>query len=294
MIPTVALVADDNQEALEAWNGVLFDRFVEFRHLVSDGLAPHGAAAMHIVSPHTGDRVLDIGCGFGDSALELAQLVGPTGSVLGVDVAPRFIDTAREEAAAAGAANVRFEVADVQAAPFAERFDFAFSRFGTMFFANPVAALRNVQKALEPGGRLCMVVWRQKLDNPWLHRAELIVKPLVPEPEEPLGPRCGPGPFFMADADTTSQILLSAGFDEIAFHRSDLPFLIGRDLDEAVASNMAIGPAAEAVRLAGAEVDSIRPQLEELLREGLAEFVTPQGVIAGSSTWVVVARAASH
>jgi SAM-dependent methyltransferase len=290
----MALVADENQEALEAWNGVLFDRFVEFRHLVADGLTPHGDAAMRIQPPREGDRVLDIGCGFGDSALQLAELVGPTGSVLGVDVAPRFIDAAREEAAAAGATNVRFEVSDVQASAFSERFDYAFSRFGTMFFANPVAALRNVQVALEPGGSLCMVVWRQKLDNPWLHRAELIVKPLVPEPEEPQGPRCGPGPFFMADADTTGQILVSAGFDEIAFHRCDLPFRIGNDLDEAIASNLALGPAAEAVRLAGSNADSIRPKLEELLREGLAEFVTPDGVIAASSTWVVTARAASH
>jgi SAM-dependent methyltransferase len=290
----MALVADENQEALEAWNGVLFDRFVEFRHLVADGLAPHGDAGMRIRPPREGDRVLDIGCGFGDSALQLAELVGPTGSVLGVDVAPRFIDAAHEEAAEAGATNVRFEVRDVQAAAFSERFDYAFSRFGTMFFANPVAALRNVQNALELGSPLCMVVWRQKLDNPWLHRAELIVKPLVPEPDEPQGPRCGPGPFFMADADTTSQILVSAGFDEIAFHRCDLPFRIGNDLDEAIASNLALGPAAEAVRLAGPRADSIRPQLEELLREGLAEFATPDGVIAASSTWVVTARAASH
>ena len=105
-----ALVADENQEALEAWNGVLFDRFVEFRHLVSGGLAPHGRAGMEILPPREGDRVLDIGCGFGDSSLELAELVGPTGSVLGVDVAPRFIETAQEEAAAAGVTNVRFEV----------------------------------------------------------------------------------------------------------------------------------------------------------------------------------------
>jgi SAM-dependent methyltransferase len=290
----MALVADENQEALEAWNGVLFDRFVEFRHLVADGLAPHGDAGMRIQPPREGDRVLDIGCGFGDSALQLAELVGPTGSVLGVDVAPRFIDAAREEAAAAGVTNVRFEVSDVQASAFSERFDYAFSRFGTMFFANPVAALRNVRAALEPEGRLCMVVWRQKLDNPWLHRAELIVKPLVPEPEEPQGPRCGPGPFSMADGDTTSQILLSAGFDEIAFHRNDLPFCLGKNLDEAIASNMALGPAAEAIRLAGSEVDKIRPRLVELLREGLAEFVTPHGVIAASSTWVVTARATSH
>jgi SAM-dependent methyltransferase len=284
-------VAKANQEALEAWNGVLFDRFAEVRHLVIDGLAPHGEAALRLQRPDPGDRVLDIGCGFGDTAQQLAGLVGPAGSVLGVDVAPRFIEAARAEAAAAGNEAVRFEVRDVQAVEFSERFDYAFSRFGTMFFANPVAALRNVRAALEPGGRLCMVVWRRKLDNPWLHRAELVVKPLVPEPEEPSGPRCGPGPFSMADADTTGEILISAGFADIAFHRSDLPFRIGRDLDEAIASNMALGPAAEAIRLAGSDVDSIRPYLVELLREALTDFETADGVIAASSTWIVTARA---
>ena len=286
-------VAADNVEALEAWNGVLFDRFVAFRSLIIDGIAPHGDAAIRLYPPSPGDRVLDIGCGFGDASQQLAQIVGPSGSVLGVDVAPRFIDAAREEAEAAGVENVRFDVSDVQVADFAETFDYAFSRFGTMFFANPVPALRNVRRALVPGALLCMVVWRNKLDNEWMYRAETVIKPLVDEPEESDEPRCGPGPFSMAGADTTSDVLGAAGFEEITFRRSDLPIRIGHDLDEAVEFNLALGPAAEVVRRSGDEAAKIRPKLEALLRDALAEFETGDGVIAGSSTWIVTARAAS-
>ena len=142
-----------------------------------------------------------------------------------------------------------------------------------------------------PGGRLCMVVWRQKPDNPWLHRAELVVKPLVEEPEETDEPRCGPGPFSMAGADTTSGILKSAGFEQIALHRCDLPLRLGRSLDQAVEINLAIGPAAEAVRLAGDEGEKLRPTIEPLLRDALADYVTEDGVVAPSSTWVVTAVA---
>jgi SAM-dependent methyltransferase len=210
--------------------------------------------------------------------------------VLGVDVAPRFIDAARAEYEAP---NVRFEVCDVEVTAFDETFDYAFSRFGTMFFANPVAALRNVRRALVPGGRFVSVVWRTKLDNPWLHRAELVVKPLVEIPDETDEPRCGPGPFSMANADTVTTQLLAAGFRDVALQRVDLPYRIGRSLDEAVEISLAVGPAAEAVRLAGADGDALRPQLAELLRETLAEFETPNGIVGDSSTWVITASASS-
>jgi ubiquinone/menaquinone biosynthesis C-methylase UbiE len=286
----VGHVAAENAEAREAWNGVLFDRFVAYRHLVVAGIAPHGDAAIRAAPPQRGDRVLDVGCGFGDSTQHLAQIVGPESSALGVDVATRFVEAAREEAAAAEVANVRFEVADVEVTQFDERFDFAFARFGTMFCANPVAAFRNVRRALEPGGQFICVVWRRKLDNPWMYVAEEVVKPLVKEPEETDEPRCGPGPFSQANADTLSAQLLSAGFTEIELRRCDLPIRIGRDIDEAVAFNLALGPAAEVVRLAGEDAAEIRPQLEDLLRRALAPFETPDGVVAGSSTWIVSAR----
>jgi SAM-dependent methyltransferase len=287
---TEPAVAQDNEEALEAWNGVLFDRFVKYRHLVVGGLAPHGEEALRRHPPERGDRVLEVGCGFGDTAQRLAELVGPDGSVLGTDVAPRFIEAAVAEAQAAGIGNLRFEVRDLQVASFEETFDYAFSRFGTMFFASPGAAMRNVRQALRPGGRLCMVVWRRKLDNPWMHRAEAIVKPYVPEPEETDEPRCGPGPFSMADADTLSEILVLSGFEDVGFERCDIPIRIGDDLDEAIAFNTALGPAAEAIRLAGAGAEAVRPRIEAALREALADFETPDGVIAGASTWIVTAR----
>jgi SAM-dependent methyltransferase len=287
----VSLVAPENAEAREAWNGVLFDRFVAYRHLIVAGIAPHGDAAIRIEPPAPGDRVLDVGCGFGDSTRQLAALVGAAGSAYGVDVAERFVECALAEAAAERTANVRFETADVEVTRFAGPYDYAFSRFGTMFFANPVAALRNVRRALRPGGRFVCVVWRRKLDNPWLHAAEEVVKPLVEEPEETDEPRCGPGPFSQANADTLTGQLLSAGFAGITLRRSDLPITIGRDLDEAVAFNLAIGPAAEAVRLAGAEADEIRPRLEQLLRAALLRFETPTGLVASSSTWIATALA---
>ena len=129
---------------------------------------------------------------------------------------------------------MRFEVMDIELASFEERYDYAFSRMGTMFFANPVAALRNVRGALVPGGQLVMVVWRVREDNEWLYRAQQITERFVTKPQEYDEPTCGPGPFSMANADTTSGILVSAGFDEITFRRCDLPITGGHDIDEAV------------------------------------------------------------
>jgi ubiquinone/menaquinone biosynthesis C-methylase UbiE len=287
----VSEIAAGNLEAQEAWDGVLFDRFLQYRDAIVPNLAAHGDEAIRLCPPEPGDRILDIGCGFGDSTQQLARLVGPAGSALGVDIAPRFVERARLEAELAGVENARFEVHDVEAATFDETFDYAFSRFGAMFFANPVRALRNVREAIAPGGRLCIVVWRRKVDNPWVHVAENVVKPLLAEPEETDEALCGPGPFSMADADTTSGELRSAGFDEITLRRYDRPLRLGSSLEEAVELNLALGPAAEALRLAGEDGAAMRPQLEAVLREALAQFVGEDGSVeARSSTWIVTAR----
>jgi ubiquinone/menaquinone biosynthesis C-methylase UbiE len=285
----MASVAANNEEAVQAWNGVLFERFVQYRRIVTEGLGAHGEVALRLHPPRPGERVLDIGCGFGDTAQRIAAVVGPKGSVLGFDAAENFIEMAREEAEAAGLDNVEFAVGDLQVTEFDRSFDFAFSRMGTMFFANPVPAMRNVRRALVPGGRLCMVVWRRKLENDWMHRAELVVERFVEEDENSDEPTCGPGPFSMGDADVTSQILLSAGFEEISLRRCDTEIQIGTDLDEAVAFAMALGPAGEVIRLAGEEAERLQPEIAAALRVGLAEFERPDGVWAPASTWIVSA-----
>ncbi len=287
----MATPAAENREATEAWSGPLFERFVRFRELVAGGLGAHGEAAMTAHPPKAGDRVVDLGCGFGDTTQRLAEMVGPEGEAFGVDVSGPFIELARKEAAEAGVENVRFAVEDVQVAEFGESFDYAFSRMGIMFFANPVAALRNVRQALAPGGRLCAVVWRRKEDNEWVRRAELVVDEYLDHPEESDEPTCGPGPFSMANADTVSEQLKIAGFEEIELRRCDLPLKIGRDLDHAVEFNMALGPAGEVLRLWEDRIDEIRPKIAADLRQALAEFESPDGVHAPASTWIISARA---
>jgi ubiquinone/menaquinone biosynthesis C-methylase UbiE len=283
---------EDNVEATEAWNGPLFDVWIEYRDVVADGLREHGETALAANPPREGDRVLDIGCGLGDTTLRLAELVGPGGHAHGVDVAERMIETATEEAAEAGIDNVSFAACDIEQTKFDRTFDYAFSRMGTMFVANPVVALRNVREALAPGGLLNMVVWRRKLDNECMHRAELVVAEYLDEPDDPEAPRCGPGPFSMANADTVTDVLRHAGYEQIALARQDLPYKIGRDLDQAVAFNMALGPAAEVLRGWGGRVDDIRPKIAADLRAALADFVADDGaVVAQSSTWAITARA---
>jgi SAM-dependent methyltransferase len=284
--------ATPNAEAIEAWDGPLFDRFVRFREVVVGGLAPHGERALELVAPQPGWRVLDIGCGFGDTTQRIAELVGPEGEAVGVDAAPRFIAAATDEAAQAGVINARFEVVDVQSDAVAGPFDMAFARFGTMFFANPVAALRNVRQAMRPGAPLAMTVWRRREDNEWLYRAQQIVEGMVSRPEEHDEPTCGPGPFSMAGADTTSDILLAAGFADVALHRCDLAILGGRDVQEAVDLVMALGPAGEILRLLGDRAAEVRPRVEAALLDDFSSLVQPDGSVrAGASSWIVTATA---
>jgi SAM-dependent methyltransferase len=281
--------ADVNEEAVRAWDGPLFDRFVQFREIVTTGLGAHGEAALRLFPPLTGQRILDIGCGFGDTTQHIAGLVGPDGEVVGIDASRQFIEVARRETEAAGVTNARFDVADVQVADLGGPYDTAFSRFGTMFFANPVVALRNVRRALVPGGRLVMVVWRRREDNEWMYRAQTIVEGLVERPEEYDEPTCGPGPFSMAGADTTSDVLRYAGYTEIALQRCDIPIAIGSDVDEAIDLVMALGPAGEILRLAGDRAAHLHDAVRVALREGLAEFEGPDGLRAPASTWIVSA-----
>lgn len=282
----------ENDIVVEAWNTVLFDKFDRFRHLLVAGLSGHSdeLLARGLFAP--GDRVLDVGCGFGDSTIRIAGLVAPGGEAVGVDCARRFIETGEQDAAAAGVRNAKFFVADVQEDNLRGPYDHAFARFGTMFFMSPVAALRNIRKALRPGGRFAQIVWRKREDNPWVHDAELRVREIVPvvSHEETNEVHCGPGPFSMSGPDMVSAMMRAAGFAGIAFERYDADICIGRDLEEAVEFAMALGPAGEIIRLAGADGERLKPKVAEALRETLSRYSRKDGVWAPSSTWFITAR----
>ena len=286
-----ATAPNPNAEATEAWDGPLFEVFDRFREAMTPGLNAQGEAGLQIAQPLPGEHALDIGCGFGDTTKQIAAMVAPDGSAFGVDVSPKFVEAAGEEAEEAGIPNVSFGVRDVQTDDLGGPYDLAFARFGTMFFANPVAALRRIRESLVPDGRLVMVVWRRREDNEWLYRTQQIVESFVSRPDEYDEPTCGPGPFSMANADTVSAQLKAAGYDGIAMHRFDRPMRIGRDVDEAVDLNMSLGPGGEIIRLLGDRLsDDQREEIGAAIKEALSEWEGPDGIVATASVWAIEAR----
>ena len=286
------MAAVSNDIVVEAWNTVLFDKFVRFKHLLIDGLSGHSNEALARHSYPRGSRVLDVGCGFGDSAIRIGRTVAPGGETVGVDCARRFVDAAAGEARNAGVENASFFVADVQMEDLRGPYDYAFARFGTMFFMSPGAAMRNVRKALKPGGEFTQIVWRKRENNPWLFEAEQRVRDIVPviSHEDTDEVHCGPGPFSMADPDMVSSMLRGVGYDRITFERFDTGICIGRDIDEAIEFAMALGPAGEIIRLAAEEGERLKPRVIAALREALTPYLTDKGVWAPSSTWFITAR----
>lgn len=280
------MAISENAEATQAWDGPLYERFVKFRHVIVTGPRSHEDKALELYPPPVGGSILDVGCGLGNTSEHIAELVGPDGHVTGVDVSPRFIESCRAEVKAP---NTSFEVRDVQFDDLGGPYEMVFSRFGTMFFANPGAAMRNIRKSMAAGARLVMVVWRVRTDNPWVYRAQQIVEGLIGRPDEYDEPTCGPGPFSMAGADTVSDMLLYAGFDEVSLARCELPVLVGRDVDEAVDFVMALGPAGEMVRLWGERQAHRHDEIHEALRTALSAFQTSEGITAPASTWIVSA-----
>lgn len=287
------MTEENNDVVIEAWNTVLFDKFVRFKHLLISGLSGHSDEALARHSHVRGARVLDVGCGFGDSTQRIARAVGPEGEAVGVDCARNFIDASVAAAKEAGIDNAKFFVADVQTQDLRGPYDYAFARFGTMFFMMPGAAMRNIRKHLKPGAEFTQVVWRIREDNPWLHAAELRVREIVPvvAHEDTDEVHCGPGPFSMSGPDLVSGMLTAGGYDRITFERFDADICIGKDLDESIEFAMALGPAGEIIRLAGEDGVRLKPTVVDALQEVLSPYAREDGSIwAPSSTWFVTAR----
>ena len=286
----MATVIESNDTFTAFWNDVMVPKFERFRDIMLDGLSYHSRVPLAKLSLAPGARAVDVGCGWGDTAIELARIVGPTGRVLGLDCCDAFLDKGRRDAAAEGLVHVRFVAADVQTHRFEPEFDFAFSRFGMMFFANPVAAMRNVRSALVPGGRLMFITWRVLEDNPWLAIPKSVVLRHLPPPGED-AQTCGPGPFSMANPDVVRAQLAAAGFTDVAFERVDGLVMVGHDVAQALDVQMALGPAGEIVREAGARADECRDEVAAALRSELARYVRDDGrVWMQSSSWTITAR----
>ena len=286
------MAAVSNDVVVEAWNTVLFEKFVRFKHLLIDGLSAHSEELLSRDPHPRGSRVLDVGCGFGDSARRIAGAVGSTGEAVGVDCARNFVDAAVRDTEAAGVANASFFVADVQADGLGGPSDHAFARFGTMFFMSPGAALRNIRTALAPGGTFRQIVWRRREDNPWVYEAEQRVREIVPvvDHADTDEVHCGPGPFSMAGPDMVSDMMLGVGYENVSFERFDSDICIGRDLAEAIEFAMALGPAGEIIRLAGDEGERLKPDVVAALEDALGPYTRDDGVWAPSSTWFITAR----
>jgi ubiquinone/menaquinone biosynthesis C-methylase UbiE len=281
--------AVSNDEFTAFWNDVLVEKFERFRNILLDGLSYHSEIPLGRLEIAKGAKVLDVGCGWGDTAIALARKVGPTGAVVGLDCCKAFLEKGRSDAWHAGLANVRFVEADVQTYRFQPEYDLCFSRFGMMFFSNPVAAMRNVRSALKPGGTLMFVTWRAIEDNPWMEIPKKVVLEFLPPPGEGAA-TCGPGPFSMANPDVVTAQLKAAGFGDIGFERTDGPVMVGSTVEQAMQFQLALGPAGEAFRVAGDEAERRRPEIESALRTAIARYQQDGKIVMQSSSWTITAH----
>lgn len=283
-------VAPANEEAVRAWDTVLYERWKKNRKVFVGALDGITEELFEHFPPPEGGRCIDIGCGFGETSQRLAALVGLEGSVLGTDSSPHFVEDARREAAEAGVENVVFETSDAQTADWDQTYDYAFSRMGTQFFAMPVQAMRAIRRALVPGGALAKICWRRKGESAMWAETEQVVQRFLSRPEEYYADTCGPGPFSLGNPETTRGILEAAGFDQIELHSRDFDYYLGKDIDEALDAMLAIGPGAELIRLNGDYGESCRADIAEALADHYTAWQQPDGsIVSRGAVWLVTA-----
>lgn len=276
----------DNSEQIAEWNGALGQRWVAMQREIDRIVVPFGDAALKAAAPQPGERVIDIGCGCGDTSIEIARLVGEAGSVLGIDVSQPMLEVARSRGALANCAHLAFRDGDASEAGLPTDTDLLFSRFGVMFFSQPAQAFSHLRKSLRMGGRCVFVCWRAPRNNAWAMtplsaaRAAMGVAPKPADPD-------APGPFAFADDKRLRAILSSAGFGAIDVQRFDAALSLGATPRLAAESAVQIGPVSRFVREVGVEH---LPIILDAVERTLAVLAAPDGhVRLNGSTWVVSA-----
>jgi len=273
----------DNAEQIEYWNGRAGETWVTAQQHLDAMLAPISAALLERADPRAGERVVDVGCGCGDTSLAVAAR-GAT--VWGIDISEPMLAHARSRAAAANVAGVAFSCTDAATQAFTPDHELVISRFGVMFFADPHAAFANLRSAFAPGGRLCFVCWQSPRDNPWVSIAGAALRPFLAEPEHTPDPR-EPGPFAFADPDYVRDILTGAGYHEIGVEPLPTTLHVADDVAEALDFMQQVGPLSRAL----AELDEhTAPRALDAVREALAVHATPTGLDLGAACWLVSAR----
>lgn len=269
---------------LEFWNGPSAQRWAEKYEALDRALAPFGEASLDAAAVRAGESALDVGTGCGGTLMKLAELVGPRGRACGVDISAPMLARARERAA--GIPQASLIEADAGRHRFAEPFDLVYSRFGLMFFEDPVSAFQNLRGALKADGRLIFVCWRAPEDNPWYVLPMQAIRSAWPD--APAAPASdGPGPYAFADAEKVRGILVRAGFAGIRVERFDADVVLGRTPGEALEFAVSAGPAARMLADAPGEVrERVRIYMSAALEP---VFASGRYALRGS-TWIVGAR----
>jgi len=274
----------NNQEQIDYWNGRAGQNWAAQQDYTDRILGHITDAFLAFAAPKAGESVLDIGCGCGTTTFTFAQCVGDDGTVAGVDISGPMLAVARARAHAS-LADIPFVEADASTHDFQPIFDLVASRFGVMFFADPVAAFANIRKALAPGGRLAFVCWRAMADNGWAATPIAAARPLLP-PSEPVDPNA-PGPFAFADRDRVREILEKAGFHHVHIEKFDGHMDMAATVEDAAAKTLTIGPLSRAA----AEVDdATRAKIRDAVIAALKPYKTPEGVRGPVACWLVRAR----
>lgn len=273
-----------NDEQIEYWNGKAGESWVTAQDRIDRTLAGLSDQALATAGASAGESVLDIGCGCGTTTIAL----GETGaSVTGVDISAPMLALARSRAAYLE--NVTFEQSDASTADFEPTRDLVFSRFGVMFFSDPVAAFRNIRRALKPDGRITFLCWQTPAANPWMSTAGRIVQPFLAaaNPEAPAPDPKAPGPFAFAEEVYLLSILEGAGFSSIELKVARTDMKVGNTVDEAIESQSQVGPLSRALSELSGEP---RAQALAAVREEFERIIGPEGLILGAAAWLVSAR----